>query len=160
MNLRIGRSGRVSVRFSVAATYRERMLRMTRAAYDAVVDAALDGRPEEVCGVLAGERDGATSRVASVHPVPNVASNPTVRYALDPEAQFAAFEAAEADGHEVVGFYHSHPTGPPRLSETDVADAAWPGHSYVICSLDGHPYVGSWRWRGDAFERESVVLVD
>lgn len=134
------------------------MLRLTRAAYDAVVDAALDGRPEEVCGVLAGGRDGETSRVDAVHPVPNVAENPTVRYTLDPEAQFAAFEAAEGAGREVVGFYHSHPTGPPRPSETDVADAAWPDHSYVICSLDGHPFVGSWRWRGDAFEVEPVVV--
>jgi proteasome lid subunit RPN8/RPN11 len=136
------------------------MLELTRSAYDAVVDAALDGRPKEVCGVLAGEREGSTSRVDAVYPVPNVADRPTVRYTLDPEAQFAAFEAAEKAGREVVGFYHSHPTGPPRPSETDVDGAAWPDHSYVICATDGHPYVGSWRWVGDGFERESVALDD
>ncbi|MGM0606722.1 MAG: Mov34/MPN/PAD-1 family protein, partial [Halobacteriota archaeon] len=61
---------------------------------------------------------------------------------------------------EVVGFYHSHPGGPSGPSETDARLAAWPGHSYVIVSLaGGTAEFGSWRWRGDRFEREPVRFV-
>jgi proteasome lid subunit RPN8/RPN11 len=65
----------------------------------------------------------------------------------------------EDGGEDVVGFYHSHPSGPPRPSQTDTARATWEGYSYVIVSLDGQqPYVGSWRWTGDHFEQEVVAI--
>jgi proteasome lid subunit RPN8/RPN11 len=134
-------------------------LELTRSVYDAVVDAALDGAPAEVCGVLAGAHGESRSRAETVHPVANVADRPRVRYELDPEALLAVVESVEAAGRDVVGFYHSHPTGPPAPSETDVARATWRGYSYVICALDGHPFVGSWRWRGEDFAVEPVALV-
>jgi 3-phosphoshikimate 1-carboxyvinyltransferase len=60
---------------------------------------------------------------------------------------------------DVVGFYHSHPRGPPRPSETDARLAAWPGHSYVIVSLAGdEATLGSWRWTGEAFDAEPVEI--
>jgi proteasome lid subunit RPN8/RPN11 len=70
-------------------------------------------------------------------------------------------DALEARGPDLVGFYHSHPAGPPAPSATDVARATWPGLSYVIVVLDGrHPYVGSWRWNAEAgtFDQEVVAL--
>ncbi|MEA5406272.1 M67 family metallopeptidase [Haloarculaceae archaeon H-GB2-1] len=85
--------------------------------------------------------------------------DPRTRYALDAAEQLQAIEAIEAEGLETVGFYHSHPAGPPGPSETDAANATWPGVSYVIVVLDGaHPYVGSWRWTGEAFRQETVAL--
>ena len=39
-------------------------------------------------------------------------------------------------GHEIVGFYHSHPDHPALWSATDLADAHWPGCSYVIISVE------------------------
>ncbi|ELZ46151.1 Mov34/MPN/PAD-1 family protein [Halorubrum californiense DSM 19288] len=136
------------------------MIEFARAAYDDVVRHARAGGAEEVCGVLAGaRRDGdEASVVARAHRAENVADAPETRYRIDPEAQLELFEAIEAEGRDVVGFYHSHPAGPARPSETDAERATWPGYSYVICALDGHPFVGSWRWRGDegGFERETV----
>ncbi|WP_149784721.1 desampylase [Halorubrum aquaticum] len=144
------------------------MLEFTRAAYDAVVDHARRGEPREVCGVLAGMRgapdsedaDRAESLVTEALPTENVAERPETRYRIDPEELFAVVESIEGDGLEVVGFYHSHPAGPPRPSETDVARATWTDHSYAICALDGHPFVGSWRWRGtdEGFDREVVAV--
>jgi len=131
-----------------------------RPAYDALVERAKEGIPEEVCGVLAGSFGPERSTVESMRPTANAADRPRVRYAIDPEALFATVERIEAEGRDVVGFYHSHPTGGPCPSETDVARATWDGYSYVICALDGAPYVGSWRWNGDAerFDREVVAL--
>ncbi|SDF18805.1 Proteasome lid subunit RPN8/RPN11, contains Jab1/MPN metalloenzyme (JAMM) motif [Halorubrum xinjiangense] len=138
------------------------MIEFEREAYDDVVRRADAGGAEEVCGVLAGtRRDGdEPSVVARAHEAENVADAPETRYRIDPETQLELFESIEADGRDVVGFYHSHPTGPARPSETDAARATWPGYSYVICALDGRPFVGSWRWRGDeaGFEQETVAV--
>ncbi|WP_142987261.1 desampylase [Halorubrum cibi] len=164
------------------------MIEFTRAAYDAVVNHAVRGDPDEVCGVLAGTRadredresdadsgrnvdreSGAESgsdtnrgrsRVTEVRPAENVAETPETRYRIDPEEAVAVVESIENDGLDVVGFYHSHPAGPARPSGTDVARATWVGYSYAICALDGHPFVGSWRWRGEdgGFDREAVGI--
>lgn len=135
------------------------MITLPRAAYDEIVDHALDGAPEEVCGVLGGDFGEDGSRVRSVRRAANVAEPPETEYAIDPAEQLEHIESIEADGDEVAGFYHSHPAGPPAPSETDAARATWPALSYVIVVLDGrHPYVGSWRWDGEAerFEQEVV----
>ncbi|MFB6184596.1 MAG: desampylase [Haloarculaceae archaeon] len=129
----------------------------TRDAYDAVVDHAHEGAPEEVCGVLGGT-DGDAARVTTVRRAANVAASPRTAYALDPGEQLAAMESIEAAGDDVVGFYHSHPDGPAGPSRTDAERATWPGASYVIVVLDGaHPFVGSWRWTGDGFDGERVT---
>ncbi|WP_066418512.1 desampylase [Halorubrum aethiopicum] len=152
------------------------MIEFTRAAYDAVVDHAVRGGDAEVCGVLAGERldedaggggDGDfandardRSLVTEIRPTENAAETPETRYRIDPEEAVAVVESLESDGYEVVGFYHSHPAGPARPSGMDVARATWVGYSYAICALDGHPFVGSWRWRGEesGFDRETVAI--
>lgn len=138
------------------------MLRFDRSAHDAVVAAAREGAPREVCGVLAGEYGDEESRVAAAHPTANVADAPRTRYELDPEEQLRVIEGIEDRGRDVVGFYHSHPSGPAAPSGTDVANATWSGYSYVICALVGEPVVRSWRWDREAgsFEREVVEVVD
>ena len=137
------------------------MIRISRAAYDEIVYHAYEGGDEEVCGVLAGEYGEETSRVLATHRAENVAETPQIRYRIDPEEQFEIVEAIEDAGREIVGFYHSHPTGGTTPSETDAARATWPDRSYVICALDGYPFVGSWRWRGEAetFEQETVRVI-
>lgn len=135
----------------------------TRSTYDEIVSRARHGRVREVCGVLGGqERHNEFDTevlVTSVYPVDNVAANPRRRYELDPEGQLQAIEELEDDSETLVGFYHSHPRGPPVPSETDVDSATWPGVSYVIVALGGEPFVGSWQWNGESFEQEIVRVV-
>ncbi|WP_336021814.1 desampylase [Halobellus salinisoli] len=133
---------------------------LTREVYDDIVYQGYGGGSEEICGVLAGEYGDERSVVSEAHQVDNVAETPQIRYAMDPEEQLETIESIEAAGREVVGFYHTHPTGPVHPSDTDAERAAWPGYSYAICAFDGYPYLGSWRWAGDAFEREAVELVE
>lgn len=135
-------------------------LTLSRSAYDDVVRHGYAGDETEVCGVLAGEHGEEESRVAEVHRVENVAERPQIRYKMDPEEQFAVIERVEDAGLEVVGFYHSHPAGGPLPSQTDAERATWPGYSYAICAFDGYPYLGSWRWTGERFDRETVALGD
>jgi len=148
---------------------------LSRDAYDAVLDHARADAPLEACGVFVGERvesddsgrgrggggDGedVVRRVTAVRRVPNVADAPRVRYELDPEATLAVFDEAEATGTEVVGFYHSHPSGPSRPSATDREHARWPGRVYVVASLAARPpTLDAWLWTGEDFERQAVAV--
>jgi proteasome lid subunit RPN8/RPN11 len=138
------------------------MILFSREAYDSIVHHAYTGDDEEICGVLAGTHGSPESRVFEVWQATNVAETPQIRYRIDPTEQFEIVEAIENDGQDVVGFYHSHPSGPPTPSETDLDRATWPNRSYVICALDGHPFVGSWRYRDETetFEQETVAVRD
>lgn len=146
---------------------------------DELISYAHEGAPQEVCGVLAGVFDDRMSRVSKAYRADNVASLPEMRYEIHPEQQYEIFERIEDSGLEIVGFYHSHPTGPPGPSATDAAQAAWPERSYVIVILggvgdgsdhgdeaeerntsDSVPTVGSWRWTGDRFQNETVRIIE
>ncbi|MFB6353977.1 MAG: desampylase [Halobacteriales archaeon] len=133
------------------------MLAVPRAVYDAVVAHAVEAAPEEACGVIGGEFEERRSTVRAVRRATNAADAPRHEYAIDPAEQLALHDELEAAGHDVVGFYHSHPRGPAGPSGTDVERATWPDRSYVIVDLAGeHPFVGAWRWDGAAerFVRE------
>src|ERR1044072_7639326 len=76
--------------------------------------------PLESCGLLAGKND----RVEKVIFVQNQAQGP-VRFVMDPYEQLNAFQWMEANGLDLVGIFHSHPTGPEIASATDIAEAAY-----------------------------------
>ena len=90
--------------------------------------------PEEACGLLAGLRDGETLRVHKVYALENVLHS-SMRYRLDPQQQLKTFLEVEASGLEVVGFYHSHPKGPGRPSQSDLDEAFYPQVVYLIWFL-------------------------
>jgi proteasome lid subunit RPN8/RPN11 len=135
------------------------VLVLARDAYDAILEHAEAEVPREACGVLLGEARENERFAEAVRRVPNVADAPRMTYELDPEATFAVFDEAEATRREVVGFYHSHPSGPAHMSQTDREQAAWPDHVYLLASLAARPpIVDAWLWTGEAFERENVVV--
>lgn len=135
------------------------MIRFGRSEYDRIIKHAYRGEEAEICGILGGTHEAEQSIVTSVRQAENVAEMPQMRYYIDPEEQLELTEELEANGEEVVGFYHSHPAGPTKPSETDAARATWPGRSYVIVAMDGYPFVGSWRWQNeDGFEQEIVAI--
>jgi proteasome lid subunit RPN8/RPN11 len=137
------------------------MIELSRETYDAVVDHAREGAPEEVCGIFGGDFGDDITHVVSAHRAENTAETPETEYYIDPGEQLELIEVIEDAGRKVAGFYHSHPAGPLYPSDTDASRATWPGLSYLIVVLDGrHPYVGSWRWDDDAqeFQQEAVRL--
>ena len=72
-----------------------------------------------------------------------------------------ADKAAQKQGMEVIGWYHSHPDHPARPSQYD-QDHAWPWYSYVIVSVhNGSPQdMTSWRLDDDrhAFSHEGIEI--
>ena len=94
--------------------------------------------PLEACGLLAGKND----QVEKVLLVRNQAQSP-VRYVMDPYEQLKAFRWIESHDLDLLGIFHSHPTGPETASATDITEAAYEV-VYLIWSLSD----GIWKARG------------
>ena len=94
--------------------------------------------PHECCGVLVGEFDEAGGRtVRSVVKCGNTRTDsPQNRYHISPAELVRIQREAGLAGHDIVGFYHSHPDWPARWSSTDLDEAHWTGCSYVITSVE------------------------
>ncbi|PSP68643.1 hypothetical protein BRC85_02060 [Halobacteriales archaeon QS_1_69_70] len=134
-------------------------LLLPEAARDGIIAHAREGAPEEVVGVLAGERGADRSVVACTLRADNAADATGTRYEIAPGEELELLERVDEAGQDVVGFYHSHPDGPLAPSAVDARRAAWRGYSYLVVSLaDAEPAVGSWRWTGEAFRAERVAL--
>ncbi len=105
--------------------------------------------PEEACGILAG-LDGSVSQV---RPIENASHSP-VRYRMQPRAQVEALLDLEAHGLQLLAIYHSHPSGPPTPSATDLAEAFYPEAAALIwCSESG-------QWRARAFDLSHPAPVE
>lgn len=99
-------------------------------AFDQMVGHAYAGYPLEACGLLVGH----PGRVERFVPCVNEAASAMV-YTIPPLEHLRAERAAEDDGMEVIGVFHSHTHTEPYPSPTDVAQAPDPSWHYVIVSL-------------------------
>lgn len=113
---------------------------------------AAAGYPHEVVGVMAG-RGGRVERIAAL--VNERADRPQDRYQVSGLAVQRAEQALEAEGFEILGYYHTHPDHPARYSDFD-RDHALPNLSYVILSVvEGRRVdLRSWRLRDDRSEMD------
>ena len=98
--------------------------------------AAAEG--DEICGLLLG----ADHEITRLVPCRNVAADPSVRFEIDPGALIAAHRAARSGGEQVIGHYHSHPSGVAMPSPRDAADAAPDGSIWLIVAGE---VVTAWR---------------
>ncbi len=136
------------------------MIVIPRDGSDELIERAIRNDPREICGILGGDYGEKRSIVRTIVHTENVAPNARREYEIDPEELLACLERIEADGNEIVGFYHSHPRGPATPSMTDIDRATWVDYSYVIVDISDDAAVRSWRWRGpaDGFDPERVTI--
>ena len=93
------------------------------------IRAAAAASPDhEICGLLFGT----ATRIEAAQGCRNVAVDPARRFDLDPAALLAALRGARAGGAQIVGHYHSHPTGLPEPSRCDAEAAAADGAIWLI----------------------------
>lgn len=123
----------------------------------ALLEHARSTAPDECCGILTGRREGETLTVVQVHAVANTWDGPRGdRYMLDPLSHLRIQRETRRKGLEIVGFYHSHPTGAAIPSRFD-AELAWPEHVYLIISLTQEPAsLRAWESCSGSF-KEAVV---
>lgn len=138
-----------------------------------VIRKAEEGYPEEVCGMVVGQRGA--PETYQVRPVTNVANrepqedpggvsrDARTAYKMDPLEQLEILREVDAHGWDVVLFYHSHPDHEAYFSRMDRERALapdgepiWPGATYLVVSVMGGSAraMASFRWDPD--EREFV----
>ena len=105
--------------------------------------------PLEACGLLAGN----DCRVEIVLPIANAVQS-RVRFRMEPLVQLYAFDWIETHGLELVGIFHSHPTGPGTPSQIDFDEAAYPV-AQVIWSRHGK----GWQARGFWIELDQAAEI-
>lgn len=123
------------------------MLTIPRAFTDEMIAHSLQEDPNECCGILAGRND----IVAKLYRITNATPSP-YRYVMEPQEMLNAMRDADANGWDVIAFYHSHTHSPARPSPTDVRMAqqsGWLGDDvyYILVSLEhkANPCIGAFR---------------
>ena len=130
------------------------MIEIEARVMDAMRAHAVEGFPEEVCGVVFASPDGQVLRrlkniqnelhAADPEQHPRTA---TTAYCMDSRELFAIGEQARAPGWSIAIFYHSHPQHDAYFSPTDKGQASYtdpidgsrgenyPGTTWVVVSV-------------------------
>jgi len=124
-------------------------LKLTSEQWQTMRQHVVGQSPLEACGLLAGTKDS----VEKVLKMRNVDQSP-VRFHMDAQEQYNAFEWLEANGLDLVGIFHSHPSGPDTVSATDIAEAA-----YEVVHIIWSRTKQIWSARGFWIEKGQVTEV-
>jgi proteasome lid subunit RPN8/RPN11 len=126
------------------------------ALHSLLARAALDAFPRECCGLIEGMAVDDGLRAIALHPARNLAAAPDC-FELDPADHIAAMKAARANGHILIGCYHSHPNGRAAPSRSDLGGAAQENFLWLIAATDGRQCrLAAFAYRPAGFE--DVVL--
>lgn len=128
-------------------------LELTIALLERLAAEAEKARPAECCGILVGEGD----QISAIMPAQNVHPTPKTHFEIDPKTLIDAHRAARNGGPQVVGYYHSHPSGPAQPSRTDEETAAGDNAIWAIIA----PRETTW-WRDtpDGFSPLPYTVAD
>jgi proteasome lid subunit RPN8/RPN11 len=112
----------------------------------ALVDHARAEYPNEMCGVIVGDRPAAAGGEAlRWEPTRNQAAS-ALRYEIHPDDLLRLTIETENAGEEFWAIVHSHTHSPPRPSLTDVGLAFYPDAVYLLVSLaEDEPALAAWR---------------
>ncbi len=130
--------------------------KLPQALRNHMLDHALETPKIEVCGLLAAKG----SEPVSQYRIPNIASDPSTTFYMDPQAQISALKVIRESGEELCGIYHSHPNSEALPSDRDRQQAAYPGTAYLIVSLmNSEPEIGSFIFDGNVFHDLTLEIV-
>lgn len=107
--------------------------------------------PDEACGLLAGENHTSIK----VYPVENILHSPT-KFLMEPKQQISALLEIEANNWDLIAIYHSHPSGPPFPSETDIQEYYYPEIPCLIWFRSGT----HWICRAFLIQSGEVMKID
>jgi proteasome lid subunit RPN8/RPN11 len=125
----------------------------------ALIDHARAAYPNEMCGVIVGDRAAADGgRPLRWEPTRNRAASP-LRYEIHPDDLLRLTIETENAGHEFWAIAHSHTHSPARPSPTDVGLAFYPDAIYLLVSLaDNEPAVATWRIVGGEIHPVELIV--
>lgn len=110
------------------------MIFIKKQDYLDIIDYAVQGLPNEACGLLGGEIDGDRKFIKKIYYLTNVDAS-REHFSMDPKEQFEAIKDMRKEGLQMIGNFHSHPESPSRPSEEDKRLAYDSKIRYLILSL-------------------------
>ncbi len=120
---------------------------LTRVDYERMLSHSIRGLPDEACGLLLGpwENGSPTGIVKEMMPCTNADAS-AMTFTVDSKDMLRAMRAAEDQGWEIAGVWHSHTHTDAYPSPTDVRQAHDPNWIYVLVSLAiAEPVVRAYR---------------
>ncbi|HZK66257.1 MAG TPA: M67 family metallopeptidase [Chloroflexota bacterium] len=96
-----------------------------------IVAHAREGKPNEVCGLIAGQE----GQPVKLYRTTNSDPNPMVRYNVEPTELLGILRELDERHWTLLAIYHSHPASEAYPSATDTDLAFYPEANYVIASL-------------------------
>ncbi len=136
------------------------MIRLPKKFYGIISDAALKGRPEEICGLIGGIKEGNVREVKEIYILENI-DHSNEHFTMDPKEQLKAVKDMRKKGIVPLGNFHSHPESPSRPSKEDKRLAYDSEASYMIISLmnENEPVLKSFRIIGDVSSEEEIEYI-
>lgn len=110
------------------------MLQLKKSDYDKILSHAVQGLPNEACGLIAGVVENDIKKIEEVYLLTNI-DNSNEHFSMDPKEQLAAVKDMRTKGLTLLGNWHSHPESPSRPSEEDKRLAHDSTVDYLILSL-------------------------
>ncbi len=123
--------------------------------YDRMLEHALNERPDEACGLIAGtDREDGVREIKKVYLLTNI-DHTNEHFSIDPKEQLASIKDMRANGLPPLGNWHSHPESPSRPSEEDKRLANDSKASYLILSLEdeSNPVLNAFHVEGEQGSR-------
>src|ERR1700736_6986061 len=109
-------------------------MKIMQAAFEAIQAHGAEGYPDEICGIMLGTQPELV--VTEVKRARNIiVERSRDRYEIDPLDHIRIQREADAEGLDIVGYYHSHPDHPAQASRFDT-ERAWAGYVYLIVSIE------------------------
>src|SRR5580698_6737614 len=107
------------------------MIKISKAAWDAMVSHVESTFPKEGCGLMIG----ADGIVQEAIPVPNSYTGPQEDFfVIDPKDLHRVDRESREKGLDVLGVFHSHPDCDAYFSKRDLEHSC-PWFSYVVLSI-------------------------
>ena len=125
-----GRDNRIVEMMPVRGTPSNSPVHIIGTALAHLTQHSLSDPTRECCGLLAGHN----GVIAHVFPAENVAANRATEYEIAPQEIFERMREMRAGGLELLGIYHSHPSGQNEPSPRDIESAYYPDAAYFIIS--------------------------
>jgi proteasome lid subunit RPN8/RPN11 len=132
----------------------ELSVHITEQVQRAIERRALEARPSECCGLLSG----ANGVITALHPLPNEADRPDIRFFATPEDLFAAMRHIREASQSLLGIYHSHPRTAAYPSASDVEMAFYPEAVYFIISLEPRVELKAFKIEGATIREVGIVI--
>ena len=111
------------------------MLYLSEQDYSAILNHALQGLPNEACGLIAGTIETDNKYIEKVYMLTNIDES-NEHFSMDPKEQLSAVKDMRANNFILLGNFHSHPESPSRPSEEDKRLAFDSKVDYLILSLE------------------------